>query len=255
MQNLLTKLEVADFEFLFEIIRGRVSLTSDKQIRAALDAFATAADSGRLSRLCEIVEREIRYLGSSDAAYVFRKITGRGSSPGVPFQEIIHDVYRKLKHDTPKGLFTDEELLENLVQVHTSMRMRKMPLEQQRALLETVGMSAGDIGTYLKSNASRFAIPALIQVAGVTATQRIVANAVIGTVTGYVGRQTAKNLVGQLAARFPVWAEWLGPIAWGITGLWTVYDIQGPAARKTVPLTLYIGLCMLRDGGLGRTDA
>jgi hypothetical protein len=37
--------------------------------------------------------------------------------------------------------------------------------------------------------------------------------------------------------------------------VWTVYDIQGPAARKTVPLTLYIGLCMLRDGGLGGTDA
>lgn len=250
------RLGIADFEFLLAIIRSRVNLTSDKQLRTALDDVIAASNStNQIRTLCALLERDIRYLGSSEVAYFFRKVTKRSTAPGVSFQEIIKDVFRKLGLAHPEKLCTDEELLERLVQAHTTSRMRKLPVEEQRVLLESVGMAAGDIGSYLKSNASRFAIPALIQVAGVSVTQRIVANAVISTVTNYIGRQFAKSLIGQLAARFPLWGQWLGPVAWGITGLWTAYDLQGPAARKTVPIALYLGLCMLRDGGFETIDA
>lgn len=256
MQNFLTKLEIADFEFLLGIIRGPTSLTSDKQTRAALDNFAGATYSTeKLSTLCSLLEREIRYLGSSDIAYLFRKITNSPGGAGVPFREVVTKVFRKLKLAYPPGLCTDGELLEHLVQAYTTSRMRKLPLEEQKALLTTAGMSAGDISSYLKSKASRFALPALIQLAGVQVAHRIVANAVIGTVSNYIGRQAAKNMIGQLAARFPLWGQWLGPLAWGVTGLWTAYDLQGPATRKTTPITLYLGLCMLRDGGFQTNDA
>ena len=248
MRKLLTKLDAADFEFLFEIIRGRLSFTSDAKLRAAIDTLTSAAETpDPLSHLHTLLEREIRYLGSSDIAYIYRKVTRRDTGAGVPFREIIFDVYRKLKQKPPDALCTEEELLETLVHAYATDRVQRLPVEEQRELLQSVGMSPGDVGSYLRDNASRFAIPALIQIAGAKVTQRVVTNAVIGTITQYVGRQTAKTLVGQLAARFPVWAEWLGPVAWGVTGLWTVYDLQGPAARKTVPATLYIGLCVLRD--------
>src|SRR5262245_45455982 len=98
MQKLLSKLEIADFEFLVEIIRGPASLTSDKALRAALDALAVAPDSSELrSDFCKLLERETRYLGSSEIAYLFRKVFRFQPGSGVQFREIILDVYRKLK--------------------------------------------------------------------------------------------------------------------------------------------------------------
>ena len=256
MRNLLSKLEIADFEFLFGIIRGPVGLTSDRRLRGALKDFADASDSTEERRaLCNVVEREIRYLGSSDVAYLFRKMTRRHGGPGVSFREIVTDVFRKLKLTCPPRICTDEELLEHLVQAHTTSRMRKLPMGEQEALLEAAGMSAGDIANYLKSNSYRFGIPALIHAAGIPAAQRIVTNVVVGTVGNYIGKQVAKTMIGQLVTRFPLWGQWLGPIAWSVTGLWTFYDLQGPAIRKIVPITLFLGLCMLRDGGFETDDA
>lgn len=255
MQNLLTKLEVPDFEFLAGIMRSRVAFTSDKQLRAAVSDFASETQSiEKRHALCSLVEREIRYLGSADAAYFLRKVTGRTAGPGVPFREVVTDVFRKLKLKPPDAMCADEEIVEHLVQAYTTLRVRQLPFDQQKALLETAGMSAGDIGIYLQSNSARFALPAIIQLAGVTAAQRIVTNVVVGAVGSYIGATVARSMIGHLAARFPVWGQSLGPIAWAITGLWTAYDLQGPAMRKTVPITLFLGLCMLRDGGF-RTDA
>ena len=255
MQNLLTKLEVADFEFLAEIIRSRVAFTSDKHLRAAISAFASETQStDKRLALCALVEREIRYLGSSDAAYFLRKVSHRTGGPGVTFREVVTDVFRKLKLKQPDALCTDEELVEHLVQAFTTLRVRQLPFDQQKVLLESAGMSASDVGTYLKNNSARFALPAIIQLAGMAAAQRIVTNVVIGAVGNYIGTTAARSMVTHLATRFPVWGQSLGPIAWTLTGLWTAYDLQGPAMRKTIPISLYLGLCMLRDGGYD-TDA
>ena len=256
MQSILTKLELADFEFLLGIIRSPVGFTSDGKLRTALDDLAHATDSTSYrEKLCVLLEQEIRYLGSSDVAYLFRKIVKARGGPGVPFRELVTDVSRKLKLADQPRLCTDEELLERLVQAYTSARMRALPVEEQRALLEDAGMSAQDVRSFLRGGAARFAIPALIQVAGIPVAQKLITNAVIGTVSAYIGREAAKTLIGQLAARFPLWGQWLGPIAWGVSGLWTAYDLQGPATRKTIPITLYLGLCMLRDGGYDEGDA
>lgn len=250
MQNLLTKLEVADFEFLAEIMRSRVAFTRDKHLRAAISEFASETQSTekRLA-LCVLVEREIRYLGSADAAYFLRRVFRHARGPGVTFREVVIDVFRKLKLKPPDALCTDEELVEHLVQEYTTLRVRQLPFEQQRVLLVTAGMSAGDVATYLKSNSARFALPAIIQLAGIAAAQRVVTNVVIGAVGNYIGTTAARSIVTHLATRFPVWGQSLGPIVWTLTGLWTAYDLQGPAMRKTIPISLFLGLCMLRDGG------
>src|SRR4051794_37504269 len=61
MQNLLTKLEVADFEFLAGIMRSRVTMTSDKQLRAAINDFASETGSTeKRHALCTLVEQEVR---------------------------------------------------------------------------------------------------------------------------------------------------------------------------------------------------
>jgi uncharacterized protein YaaW (UPF0174 family) len=255
MLNLLTKLEVADFEFLAEIMRSRVAFTSDKQLKAAISHFAGEIQSNeKRQALCILIEREIRYLGSSDAAYLVRKVWRPRGGSGVSFREVVTDVFRKLKLKPPNAICTDEELVEHLVQAYTTARVRQLPFDQQKLLLETVGMSTGDIGSYLKGNSARFALPAVIQLAGLPAAQRIVTNVVVGTVGNYIGMTAAKSLIGNLVTRFPIWGQSLGPIAWALTGLWTAYDLQGPAMRKTVPISLFLGLCMLRDGGFS-TDA
>ena len=60
--------------------------------------------------------------------------------------------------------------------------------------------------------------------------------------------EIAEELFKNLAARFPWWAEWLGPIVWGLSLGWLAIDLQGSANRKTIPVLLYLGIVGLRDG-------
>jgi len=49
-----------------------------------------------------------------------------------------------------------------------------------------------------------------------------------------VVNKTISQILGRLYSVFT------GPIGWGITGIWSLIDIAGPAKRVTIPCCIYI---------------
>jgi len=99
----------------------------------------------------------------------------------------------------------------------------------------------------IKNNKAHF-LPLLLSVLGPEITATIVQGLAITTIAAFMGRKAAEELFKNLIARFPWWAEWLGPIVWGLSWGWLAIDLQGASNRKTIPVLLYLGIVGLRDG-------
>ena len=87
----------------------------------------------------------------------------------------------------------------------------------------------------------------IFQILGPKTALGIVETIIVSIIANIIGREAAKQLVKELLKRNP-WINSLGPFLWVASGLWIVFDLQGPAYRKTVPLCLYLGIVALRDG-------
>ena len=122
--------------------------------------------------------------------------------------------------------------------------------ERQRELFEKAGIGKDQQKEFfekLKGNKAHF-IPFLLSILGPEITKKVIEGIVISVIATYLGREGAKELFKNLALRFPLWAEWLGPIVWGLSLGWLTLDLQGAAYRKTIPVLLYLGIVGLRDG-------
>ena len=245
MQDLLRPLTPADYAFLVGLIESPVNLTDDMGLRRDLAAFERAPDDAAAREaLVQRLEREIRYLGSADLAYLLRTLAGQ--APGVPFGEIIQDVARALKVKLPPELGTDREKLRRLVETYATETFARLSPEAQREMLTNLGVEQDKAAAFIAKSAGVFAVPALVQAFNAVVVQGLIKTIVFGTIAKAVGRGLARQLYRLLASRFPWWVAWIGPAAWSFSVGWTVLDLQGPALRKTAPVALYLGLCELR---------
>lgn len=245
MHDALTPLTLADYTFLVGLIESPVNLTNDAALRRDLAALERApGDPVARNALDRRLEREIRYLGSADLAYLARFLTGQ--EPGVPFGEIIRDVAQTLKVNLPPELSTDRELLETLVETYATQAFGRLSPEEQQDMLMHLGVEQDKAAAFVARSAGVFAIPALVQAFNVVVVQGLIKTVVFGTIAKAIGRGLTRQLYRLLASRFPWWVGWIGPAAWSLSIGWTALDLQGPAVRKTVPVVLYLGLCSLR---------
>lgn len=247
--QLLLKCEADDFAMLISQIDSYVNFTSDAELKELLVRYKSDPSVSNKERLAKVVEREIRYVGSADVAYAFRKVFKDEEPAGVSMKEIIDDVSSKLKvKQRPLG--SVEARLERLVRSAAEKTFLSMSPEQQRELFEEAGVGheqKNEFFNRLKDNKAAL-LPLLMSVFGPEITAKLVQGLAIVTIAQFIGKEAAKKLVEQLALRFPWWAEWLGPIVWGISLGWLAFDIQGAAYRKTIPIMLYLGIVGLRDG-------
>ena len=81
MQEILTKCDAEDLKILLRQIDSYVNLSSDTQLKTGLDSISQIQSSGARIYLRRTIEREIRYLGSSEIAYVKRKLIGDQDPP------------------------------------------------------------------------------------------------------------------------------------------------------------------------------
>ena len=244
MQDVLNTLQPADYHFLLGIIEGPVSLTDDSQLRTLIAAVDEDDNAENRAVLDELIEKEIRYLGSADFAYFFRKATG--SEPGVPFTEIIRDVAKTLKVKL-SSLGTEREMLEELVQEYATQQFANLSPEEQQELLESLGVERERAASFLKKSAGVFALPTLIQAFGTLVVNGLIKTVIFGLIGKIIGKQLAMRLFNFLFSRLPWWVNWIGPVAWTLSIGWATFDVQGPASRKTIPIVLYLGLCSLRE--------
>lgn len=249
LQPLLKKCDAEDLKVLLRQIDSYVNLSSDAELKGGVEAFAKDQSPEAHAFLLRTIEREIRYLGSSEIAYAKRKLLGSDDPPGVSVHEMIDDASRRLKIKQ-KYFGSVEARLERLVRATAERTFFKLSPEQQRELFERAGVGKGQGQEFfdkLKGNKAHF-VPLLLTVLGPEITKDIVLALVVSVMAAYMGREAAKALIANLIARFPWWAEWLGPIVWGLSLGWLAIDLQGAAFRKTIPVLLYLGIVGLRDG-------
>lgn len=241
------KAKSADFEFIAEILRSALSPDANATIQTALTRYQKRPSTRTKRKLVALMEREIRYAGSSDLAYFFRSVwKGDG---GIPADKLILDVGKKLGVKL-RPLGPPEAKLERLVKAVAEKELLKMEPEAQRQLFEEQRLGADrtrQVLAHLKRTAPVVSLPLLMRLIGQESVEKIVTAMVIRVIGAFVGRQGAQHLFQALATRFPWWADWIGPVAWGLSGIWLVYDIQGPAYRKTIPVLLYLGLIQMRE--------
>ena len=243
MQALLQSLTGADYLFLVRIIENDFSFTDNRSLSLLLLHFEESGTPEARDALCRQLEHEIRYLGSADMAYLARKLAGM--PPGVAFREIIEDVARFLDVDLP-GAFSDEALLRAVVEGYVAAEVERMSPVEQRAMLEDLGVGSEQAMAFLSRSAGVFAVPALLQAFGHLVVDGLIKRVVFGAIGRIIGRRLSQELFAIVAARFPWWMRWIGPAAWSLSIGWTLIDVQGPAYRKTAPIVLYLGLCLLR---------
>lgn len=243
MQEVFTPLQAADYHFLIGIIESPFNLTNDRKLKALLADFEKESTPENRAALNLQLEKEIRYLGSSDVAYFVRNWTT--GNPGVTLQEIIRDVAKTLKVRLPQ-IGTDREMLEFVVTEYATMQFSNLPDKEKQKMLESLGVEQERAASFIKKSAGVFALPMLIEAFGSLVVNGLIKNIIFGLIGKIIGHQLAMRLFNFIMGRFPWWVAWIGPVAWTLSLGWTAFDIQGPAYRKTIPVVLYLGLCSMR---------
>ncbi|MEM1094445.1 MAG: hypothetical protein AAGJ10_07560 [Bacteroidota bacterium] len=248
MHDVLRLLERDDYAFLIGLLDSSFNATDSAKLRRLLADLETQDSADARAVLNRQLERELRYVGSSEVFYWGRYLSGQ--EPGVPFEEIIHDVAKALKVEVPR-LGSHREQLETLVAEYATQQFSQMtPVEQQR-LLEQLGVEQDKAAAFVKRSAGVFAVPMLITAFNLVVVEGLIKTIIFGTIAKLIGTRLAQQILVFVAGRVPWWVQWVGPVAWSLSLGWTAIDLQGPAMRKTIPAVLYLGVCSLRarNGG------
>lgn len=243
MKAILQKCTQADFEYLSEILDSYVSFTDDAK-RKQLLQMKTIQDR---QELIDLIDKQIRYYGSSDAMYLVRSVFANDG--GVTAQELVSDVAEKLKIKIKIGSSVEKSLETLAKQVVDKELLSKKP-DELAEYFRNIGVKEADIkviSDFINTNGKVAALPIIAEVLGSEVAFVIAQSIIISIIASIVGREAAKKLVTELVKRNP-WLQTLGPIVWVISGTWLAFDLQGPAFRKTVPICLYLGIVSLRDG-------
>lgn len=230
-------------------IDSYVNLSADAELKKLLAEYRGNGTADKKIELAQAIEREIRYVGSADVAYVIRKLKGNEIPAGVSFDEMVDDVSRKLKVKQ-KLVGTAEAKVERLVKWAVEKTFFQMTEQQQREMFEKAGVGKGQQDEFFEkitNNKTHF-LPMLLSLLGPEVTATIVQGIAISAMAAFMGRKAAEELFKNLALRFPLWAQWLGPIVWTLSLGWLALDLQGAANRKSIPILLYLGIVGLRDG-------
>ncbi len=244
MQDVFQPLDRADYAFLIGLIDSYVNLTDDRQLRRLYATYEAEETQAARAALDAHLAREIRYLGSSDLAYVGRYLMGR--EPGVSFREIARDVAHALKVEPPPP-GTARQCAEFVVERYVTREFAALSPEEQQQLLVDLGVERDKAAAFIKRSAGVFALPMLIQAFSTLVVEGLIKKIIFGTIARLLGSELARRLFQFIAGKFPWWVGWIGPAAWTLSIGWTTLDLQGPALRKTIPIVLYLGLCGLRE--------
>jgi uncharacterized protein YaaW (UPF0174 family) len=246
LRDILLRLELPDYEFLSRTLETWFGFNNRKTRVAAIRAFESDPSPEHRERIVSILDAQIRYLGSADVAYRIRKMRSREG--GISFDEIVSDVAKRLKVTVAEASL--DVRLETLVNAVVSRKLSKLRPREIEQVLATTGADTQKIHEFsIRQGAVVGAVALIARFFGTTIAEKVVSDVAINVISQYIGKQMARRLVTELGKRFPWWGEWAGPIMWIASGMWLVFDLQGPAMRKSIPVVLYLGLCVTRLKG------
>ena len=245
MKTVLAKCEYADFEYLSGVLDSYVSLTDDSGRKELLDKSRSSAAAK--SELISVIDKQIRYYGSSDIAYAARSIFS--SDGGISALELIEDVCEKLKINIKQG-GSVEGRLERLVSAVVEKELLSKSPDELAEAFKKIGVGDADtklIKEHMIKNGKAAVLPIIFEVLGPKIALGIIETIIVSLIAQIIGREAAKVLVKEVMKRNP-WLNALGPVMWALSSAWLAFDLQGPAYRKTIPICLYLGVVALRDG-------
>lgn len=163
--------------------------------------------------------------GGNTIANTFR--LGRG----VKYDEILNDVLDNLKISYSKSSHIIEKENDLIERIFDDM-LKGMPEEKRIELVKDMDLKT----TSFTDQAIMAAVQAGIRAGGFLSYQItvIVANYIARLLLGR-GLTLATN-----AALTKGLSLFIGPIGWAVTGIWTAFDIAGPAMRVTLPACIII---------------
>ncbi|QLA80629.1 hypothetical protein EXV95_08265 [Acidovorax sp. JMULE5] len=138
MKAIINKCTREDFNYLSEVLDSYLSFTDDKRRKELLVASGSHVQSR--AQLIELMDKQIKYYGSSDIAYLKRAIFG--DDGGIEAKEIVEDVCSKLKVNIKLGGST-ESRLERLVNAVVEKELLSKTPEELAAAFK--GMGVGDV--------------------------------------------------------------------------------------------------------------
>lgn len=173
----------------------------------------------------DIVE-ELQRFGGNSLANMLR------FGEGVLYKEILIDVCDKLKVNYNKN--SNVEIIEkNLLMKILEDAIEKMSDEERKELAKSIGLKNTQ---NFSAQAMTAIFQAIFRKGGFKSYQLtlIIVNAILKALIGR-GLSIAGN-----TALTRIMSILTGPIGWSITGLWTAYDVAGPAYRVTIPAVIEI---------------
>lgn len=245
LTELLQRCTHEDAEFIIANIDSFINFTDDKGLKVMLGQWTTGAMP---LLLAQKIEKELRYLGSSDVAYAARKL--RGLDPaGVPVDEMLDDISKVLKIKL-KRVGTLEGKLEALAKGVVEKTFFNKSPEEQISILRKANFEEEKIKIiedYINNKGVKIILPVLMQLLGPKAAMQIFETVLLSVIAMFIGKTAAQQLLKLIMTKCP-WLVALGPVAViGLTG-WTALDLCGPAMRKTIPILLHLSIVALRDG-------
>jgi len=245
LTEILQRCDKDDSAFFINQIDSYLNFTDDKGLRE-MDSMWDGKNIMPVP-LANKIETEIRYLGSNDAAYLYRKLKGENPA-GVELEEIINDVCDVMKIKI-RRVGTIESKLEMFCRAMVDKAFFDMSREKQVELLKKMDVSDEAIKIIMDqvNNKKKMLLPVILGLLGKQTAMQIAQAIITAVIAVFIGQQAAKILLANLMTKMP-WLAALGPIFIAILTGWTIIDFAGPASRKTIPLMLYLGLICLRDG-------
>lgn len=174
----------------------------------------------KFSNYWKEIAGELQHYGGNTIVNVFRR-------HGVKYEEILEDVLKSLQIEN-KGLYTVEDKENALLQNVFSNMIENMSIEKKRELAKELDLKTLDFS----KGAMLIATQGLIKVGGVGLVK------LASFIAGYI----SKLAIGKVAmiGMTRMVTVFTGPIGWGITGVWTLFDIASPAMRVTIPATVMV---------------
>lgn len=237
LTELLNRCTREDAEFLISTIDSYVNFTDDKGLKELCSSWDGTGIMPLV--LNHKIEREIRYLGSNDFAYMSRKM--RGCEPaGVGIDEIIDDLCKLTNRKISKEI-TIEERIKSFCNGLVTQRFLKLTEERQRILLKNIGYEEGKINQILdkiKGN-KEFIIPLIPLILESLSKDK---DDILKMIIKFFQIDISDEALGKLC-------EYKNYVVAIIALLGTGYmtlQLSGPANRKLLPLFLYLGAICFR---------
>ncbi|MXY80863.1 MAG: hypothetical protein F4Y91_01985 [Gemmatimonadetes bacterium] len=177
----------------------------------------------------DVIESELRRYGGNTIANIFR-------GEGPPYDEIVHDVAKKLDVD-----FSDTDSIEE-IEIKMLFKVLERSYEdmsdaEKKELAKLFADSGVENADFNGGFPAATITAQLAGTAGGFATYQIaviVANKVSYAVLGKGLSMAANAAITRSIGYF------LGPVGWAVSGLLAVGTITGPAYRVTIPCVLHV---------------